>query len=574
MNPSASSVPSPTGSCEGDVAQEFANRPKDVESADDEPEGGRPLPANLEIELKLSAEAPAFQALRSAPVVAARANGPAVTQRLDSTYYDTADLKLFRSGLALRVRQIGQTYVQTLKQGDGTAPGRLGRGEWEVPLPSAEPDPAAFESAEAEALLNDTPVAELRPVFSTRIERHRRILTDPGGDGRPPSRIEIAFDEGEVIAGEHSVPVREIELELLEGAPEALYRLGLELHDIAPLCYETRSKAARGYALGGGVAPDWQKAVRIALDQDVTVAGALAVILGNCLGHLTVNQAAALEGQDAEGVHQARVALRRMRSALSTFRDVIPAERLDWLRAETGWLAGGLGPARDWDVFLADLLAPVAAARPGDPALTVLQSAAGTARARGYDDVRTALRSPRTTRLVLTLAAWIEGEGWREGATADQTAMLDRPMRAYADELLERQHRKVLKRGRGFKRLAAPERHRVRIALKKLRYASEFCQSLYSRKASRSYHSALTDLQDTLGHLNDVSMAERLLTELIAEGEKRRLGLAAGALGQARLGAGTVIGWHTRSVADLEPKVLKDWHEFTDSDPFWKRPKR
>src|SRR3546814_10017263 len=119
----------------------------------------------------------------------------------------------------------------------------------------------------------------------------------------------------------------------------------------------------------------------------MTADDALAAVLGACLRHWSANEAAAIDGSDPEGVHQMRVGLRRFRSALTVFGDLLPAAQLAWLQEEAKWALNALGSARDWDVFLADLLAPLEAARPGDADLAALRGAARDRQAQAYRQI-------------------------------------------------------------------------------------------------------------------------------------------------------------------------------------------
>ncbi len=141
-----------------------------------------------------------------------------------------------------------------------------------------------------------------------------------------------------------------------------------------------------------------------------------------------------------------------------------------------------LGPARDWDVFLSELLAPVGAARADDADLARLAEAAEAARASGYAQARAAIEAPSYTRYMLQLRHWIEARGWRDAATERGAAWLDRPIVDFAAHVLGKRQRKALKLGRQFAQLSAEDRHKVRIALKKLRYATEFFETLYPKK--------------------------------------------------------------------------------------------
>ena len=515
--------------------------------------------ADAEVELKLRGEPEALKALFAGPAIRARANGRGSTRLLENVYYDTADQRLRCGGLAFRVRKDGRRYVQTLKSND--AGGMVAyRGEWQTPLASAEPDLRLLPSGATEVLNGLAATGELRALFTTRVRRHSRRLQIAGRDGRP-SLVEAALDLGTIEADGSSQPIAEIELELLDGAPTALYDLALELDELIPLRLETRSKSARGYALARREAPAVHKATPLVLGARTTVDAAIGSILRACLQHWCANEAAALDGRDPEGVHQMRVALRRLRSAVSVFGHLILPERRAWLAAETKRIIGGLGAARDWDVFLTEALAPLIAARPQDGRLLALGEAARTAQAEGYATARAMVGSPSYTRFLLQLGRWIEASGWRDEASDKGAAWLERPVTAFADRLLGKRHRKAMKLGHDFAGLAPEERHRLRIALKKLRYATEFFDSGYKKKRTARYLAALKQLQDALGHLNDVAVAERLVGSLLERSGGDRVALAQG--------SGMVLGWLARGVAELEPQTRSAWQDFTARKPFW-----
>ena len=522
---------------------------------------GNPVepPPDNETELKLRGEPEALKAVFAGPAICDKATGRGRSRRLENVYYDTADQRLRARGLAFRVRRDGRRYVQTLKSGD--VGGLVAwRGEWQTPLGSADPDLALLPAEACEVLDGLVAPGELRSLFTTRVRRQVRRLA-AGASGGRPSLIEAALDLGAIEAGGRSLPIAEIELELIDGSPEALYDLALELDALTPLQVEPRSKSVRGYTLAKGEPPAWQKAELVALGRRTTVDAALGAILRSCVQHWCANEAAALDGRDPEGVHQMRVALRRLRSALSVFRRLIPPERRAWLAGEAKRILGGLGPARDWDVFLTEALAPVLAVRPDAPSLLALRSAAEAARAEAYAAARTAIADPTYTRFLLQLGRWIEAGGWREDVPPKAAAWLDRPLVAFADRLLAKRHRRALKLGRRFAELTAAERHRLRIALKKLRYATEFFGALYGGKRTRTYLAALKQLQDTLGHLNDVAVAERLVRGLSAPAAAEPASLA--------MGSGLVLGWLARGVAEVEPATQGAWQAFAAREPFW-----
>ncbi|GEO36128.1 inorganic triphosphatase [Skermanella aerolata] len=519
--------------------------------------------ANQEIELKLRIDPEHLARFRNASAFA-DSTKRATTQSLESIYYDTEDFVLRQRGVTLRVRKKGKSFIQTLKIANEHAGGVFSRGEWECEVAGALPDLSAIDDAEALEHLGVVSADDLKPIFASHIKRSVRLLN--GADGQPgDTAIEVAVDQGEIRASDGTVlPIAEVELELKSGAPQALFDLALKLTEVAPVRVETRTKAERGYALVAGEAQSAVKARKLELTPEHTAEQALASIMRNCLSHAVLNEAAALKGEDAEGIHQMRVALRRLRSALGLFRDLMPADQYDFLSGEVKWLAGELGHARNWDVFLADLLAPVEEALGGDEPTKALHCTALASRTRAYEQAHAAILSPRYTVLLLRLGGWLESRSWRQQPLSEEAARLFAPVRELSDGLLAKRHRKARKRGAGFADLAPAERHQLRIALKKLRYAAEFFRSLYGDKEVARYLKRLSALQDDLGHLNDVATAEMLMGRLAGESAEGE--------GLWRIGGGMVIGWHARGVTQLEPCLVRDWHKFAKATPFWSKP--
>jgi triphosphatase len=515
----------------------------------------------VEIELKLQVRSEDLSRLRDSPLLSSRGTGPGVTRMLESVYFDTADLRLRRKNTTLRVRKQGRHYVQTLKTGVERRGGALRRGEWESPLASAQPDVAVLAGGAANEHLGRLTAGELRPVFASHIKRTIRLLKDAQDSGGPA--IEVAFDEGEIRTPEGvALPVSELELELKNGDPRALYDLALALSEIAPLRIENRSKSERGYALVNDEKRLPVHAAPIELTTEMTVEQALSTIIRHCLDHLANNEELVLQNQDAVALHQMRVALRRMRSALSVFRSLLPADQFGFFVGEIKWLAGMLGAARDWDVFLGELVGPVRSHFDRDTSLAALERAARERRAHSYASAGEAISLPRYTTLLLKIGAWVEGKGWRQQPISEHSAMLFSPVTELADRLLAKRRRNALKRGAHFAGQSAAHRHELRIALKKLRYATEFFRSLYDRKSVQRYLRRLAELQTALGHLNDVASATELVTQL-------KTGGGVGDLAEWGDAAGKVIGWHARDLREFEPRVRKDWKTFAATSPFW-----
>ncbi|MFO1068708.1 MAG: CHAD domain-containing protein [Geminicoccaceae bacterium] len=515
-----------------------------------------------ERELKLVGEPEVLRKLVDHVPGRAKVEAPTVVERLVSDYYDTSDLRLARRRLALRVRHDGRRRVQTLKA--AALPGSIvaDRPEWEVEIARDRPDLAAFASPE---VVDETGLIlphDLRKQFSVDVERARTRLAWAGMDGST-SRIEVAVDHGRVVAGRQSVPVAEVELELLDGKPRALFELAAALRRRLPLRLGASDKAIRGYRLLGGVPPGAVRAAKLDSGGASTVEALLAQSLRGCVSHAVANESAAIDGSDIEGIHQLRVALRRLRSALSVFRPAVPEQSRQRWAAEARWLLGKLGPCRDLDVFVVELLDPLRRHPQLGGLLTELETVAQVRRKVAQVAAAAAIRSRRAGDLLLELACWVETAGWRNGATALQLELQQSPPRILAERLLARRAKRVRKTGRGFASLPAEQRHDVRIALKKLRYGLEFFAPVFGSAESRRYHQVVTALQDNLGRHNDIEVARRMVDDLVlAAPVERRVAAARG--------GGMLVGWYAQAAAALEPETVELWQKLRALEPFWK----
>jgi inorganic triphosphatase YgiF len=506
----------------------------------------------METELKLRI-APAAVTRVSAHPLFRKADDESV-ESLEAVYYDTPDFELERKGASLRVRHEGGQWIQTVKWSGGARGGLHERNEIEAELSGPAPDCARITHPDLDPLFRAPQlVTALQPVFETRITRSKRTLTLDG------ATIEASLDQGEIRSGGRSEPVSELELELKRGSPPALFELALTLAAAAPLHLENRSKAERGYALSRGESPVPQKASAPALDAGMTVSEAFATIAWSTLAHLQANEDGALAGNDPEFLHQMRVALRRLRSAISAFSGVLPALSRERVSKELKWLGRALGPARDWDVFVTQTLPPIMEAYPDRPALDALAAEARRTRALAQRAMRRALRSRRYQKALIGVASWLASQGWRDHADAKTIAALDAPARVYAFDELEARYERVRRRGRKLEQLSAAELHKLRIAIKKLRYSTDFLASLFDAAKVRTLRSRLTRLQDALGTINDAATMQSLL----AHGFGRSRSAAAA---EAR---GILLGWSAGRGDALRGDLARAWRAFRRSETFW-----
>jgi inorganic triphosphatase YgiF len=409
-----------------------------------------------------------------------------------STYYDTADAALADAGFSLRIRTAGNRAVQTIKsRGTGTAV-LFARGEWEREAGDA---PVLDSTTPLAGLLLDRP-HQFRERFVVVVERFVWRVEQDG------ARIEVAFDIGEVVAADRRSALCEIELELIDGDPAALFALAKRIDAVAPARLGVLTKSDRGDRLLGA-APGATRAEPLILAADSSAADAFQQAANACIRQFRLNEMVLERHADDAALHQARVALRRLRSALSIWRDLLDDPVGETLRGELRWLSGVLGAARDLDVLIARTM-------PG-----ALQDRLVADRADAYAAVTAALASDRARSTMLATAEWIATGRW----LSDPATLADReqPAALFAAAALARYRRKIKRGGRDLAIAGDEARHEVRKDAKKLRYAADFFASLFPARKQRRrldrFVTRLGRLQDRLGTLNDLATAQTLLAD-------------------------------------------------------------
>jgi len=514
---------------------------------------------NEEIELKLRLDPDQANRFNRHALLRSLAQGRSRKRKLVTTYFDTPDLALKASGAALRVRADGTRRVQCLKvprtNGHG---GAQVHDEHESEVAGDRPEIERLNGSDLAALFADEAMrGTLAPVFTTEIERSilpvRMIESD----------IEVALDVGEVRAGDERQPICEAELELKSGSPVRLYELALALHESLPVRIERRTKAARGYGLVEHVRPAPSKAKASVLTRGMTVQQAFPVLARDCIEHMLANEAAVIDGGDPEGVHQMRVALRRLRALVPLFDYVIAPNVRDYLRTELRWLQRELGPARDLDVFVDETLAPLRQRLPDDASLAALEARAAAARAQAYDAARAAVQDSRFTTLILRLDVWLDNDAWANRAEA--AAALDEPVVDFADRALDKAARRVRKLGRKHRTLGEDDLHKLRLRAKKLRYVAEFFASLYKPKPAKRAVARVRELQEALGSLNDAVVGRRLADTLVATPRVQGGGTRA----QMDRAAGVLVGWFLGRIERDLTHLPEAWAAYRKTKPFW-----
>jgi inorganic triphosphatase YgiF len=453
-----------------------------------------------EVELKFAIDA----AIRPRLAACAALAGIRPRRRpMTSIYFDTPEGLLAARAMSLRLRHAGGRWIPTLKGGRSGTGGVHDRDEWEFP----RDDPVIDLSQFADTPLARVPGAErlhrqLVPVFEVEVVRTAWIVTPAG------AKLEVVLDVGEVRAREGREALSEVEIESVEGDAGAAFELAARILDEVRMRPSAVTKAERGYRLARGKAPEAAHARSVILDASMTPGVAARALVGASLEHLQANEEGVLASEDAEFVHQARVALRRMRSMLRIFQTVVGRERSRAWRGALAELAAALGAARDWDVFALQTL-PVLSATCARGALPRrLAKRAQERRFTARTAARAALVAPRHARAVLDIARWLA-----------ELELVPPPGTTYSLEelarrVLRKRHKRVRDVARHVAKLDAAERHALRIDVKRLRYGVEGLGTLLAPHRSEHYRASLVDLQDVLGEANDAIAAQGLLHAL------------------------------------------------------------
>ncbi len=517
-----------------------------------------------EIELKLEVPEQALARLTRNPLLRTIQDGTRRSTSLVSLYYDTDSQKLRKHGLTLRVRRIGRRYLQTIKRENNTST-FMNRCEWEYDIAAAKPNLALAEDTGLEPILNKKLQAQLKPLFETRVRRKVYPIQSGG------SEIELSIDKGVVAAGRQSLPICEVELELKHGDAAELFNVARALAERVPIQLSVTSKAERGYTLITGTKLSAVGAAPVLLPLDASCQAAFQTIARECLHQIISNQTLTRNG-DAEGLHQTRVGLRRLRAAISVFGGMLLDPQSAMIKDELKWITRELGPARELDVFNKQVVMPTYAGKSLQPGVATLTR---DLRRRRHDELsraRSAVESNRYQALILDTAAWIEAGDWNSNADELARALRDQPIAIVATAEMKRCRRKILKRGARLAELDPVRRHRIRIQAKKLRYACEFFGGAFSgKKAARRRKeliATLRRLQDALGDLNDISvhegLAERLAIATEDAGKRKFRSL------NKAFAAGRLSGREEGRIASVLESAERAYARFAKAKPFWR----
>jgi inorganic triphosphatase YgiF len=418
------------------------------------------MAADAEIELKfLFAERDLAKI--KALILAVSAARRVTCQHLRAIYFDTPNCDLWKHGFTLRVRANGDSHIQTVKR---MISSDIHREEWEEETAKLEPDLDVIKNTPLARLTAKPSIRRaLRPAFEVNVERTSYWLDAGGGV------IEASFDHGAIEANGEKLGVRELELELKSGNRSALFNLARAFVSQAPLHPSPISKAERGHLLARGAFGRAAKSSTPRLDKDMTCGLAFQEICRTCLHDFHLNMPGLEKLDNAEAVHQGRIAIRRLRAAMALFKPVDFDITYRKIRGELKWLARLLGAARDLDVLQANL-PPRPAREQTDVLANDFARRCEAERLRARQTAVEALNSDRGRILLFDLMVWIEDGRWQR----QSSGIAEKPIQSFAGLRLKKRHEKLVRQGADLAHLEPGPRHKVRIKAKELRYMAEF----------------------------------------------------------------------------------------------------
>ncbi|MDB5360529.1 MAG: adenylate cyclase [Rhodospirillales bacterium] len=520
---------------------------------------GIPVPATLPppaLRLLLDLDPAQAAGLAKNELILAHAARRPVVRRLRQVFWDTPGLTIGRQGIGFAIETIGRRKQQLLRP-IGAAPtgGRI-----LTPIAAAldgdrlDPARLAFLPGVDVGQVARLLPGDLVPVFA--LDLHRTVWQLQWGE----THLSLTLEQTATEATAGTLALGQIELMLQSGPIQGLYEIAAKLHRSLPFELATHDPVQLAYQLIAG--EDWwqvEPGAAPPLDAQMSVEQGILAIGRAAVAGLRVEVGRLDQAMSADQIHRARVAMRRLRSVLSVFGKALPDQPRRALSKDLSALASALGQAREWDVFVSETLAPLAAAMGEERGLKGLGFTAAVLRERAAADALAAVGASDFMGLSLRLAAWFDAGLWPESPGIEAASLLAEPLGRYALVLLKKSHKRFLAAGNHLSGANAGELHTLRIDAKRLRYITEFCRPLFPGKATRRYVGALRDIQDILGTLNDAVVARGLAAKLAAHDDKHG----------ART-AGLVAGWSAAETETARRRFAEVWGTFVKVPRFWK----
>ncbi|HUQ38458.1 MAG TPA: CHAD domain-containing protein [Aestuariivirga sp.] len=499
-----------------------------------------------EIEIKFRTDAAGLARLLDSPLI--KTANDLQTENLKATYFDTPSNALRKKGIILRIRKSGDDVpVLGMKAPGAAVDGPFHRKEVEVNSPSRKPNLTLFDKTTEKFLTRIIKGQPLAAKFKMEFKRQSGLVSCGS------SVVEIAVDQGHISCGKRPVPLAEVELELVSGNKSDLFDLAMRLAKDFSLRLDFASKAEKGFRalLGEKTAPVRAKPIKS--KSLATVDDAVTTIISNTLAHFVANWACLRETDEPESIHQMRIALRRMRCGLSIFKRALPSAGFGALRDDAGHLASAFGPVRNADAIRISVVQGPLASADCPENSDALRAVMEKRRIAAYASAHSEIESLAATMFVLKVQSVLASRDWRDVplVAPKKTA------RKFFKAELARLRARVLKRGK-VASVSDQARHKLRIALKNLRYGVDFFDLFGNRRGRQAYKKRMSALQDILGFRNDIVVAKTYLKELRDETAP-----------EAELILEFIRGWYARDATSADKAIIRSLKKFKRMEPFW-----
>ena len=469
------------------------------------------------------------------PFVQAHRAGRARTTAAETIWSDTAEGTLSAQGMILEAPRRGKRVLRHLFPQPDAA--------WHPAQPPAIE--ATFESDEGPSLTEGAPLVAVA-AFTGR--RQTFGLELPEGS----AMVELLTGRLRSVAAEC-----EVARLCLTGPLPAVMAAARGIAAQLPLLPPLATLAEEARAMAAGTQPRPHRLGPPDTAAATTVEDAFLRAVGHLLEVLHQQAARIRHGAGPEAVHQSRVALRRLRSVLRVFRNATDAPDVRSLDAQLREVVGILGPARDWDVFLAGTGREICTAFAEDARIAALLRTAEARRSAAYDAALAMVSAPGWRLLLIDALAVMLARPWRDAAPAERREALETPALSFGRVVLDRRWSRLRRAGAAFETLTAEQLHELRLDGKRLRYAAEVFAPLFDQRRARRFLRRLGRLQDGLGIANDAAVARGLARALSARSAGRSWAV------------GSVEGWCEARVADHRDDALAAWRRLGGKDRFW-----
>ena len=436
----------------------------------------------------------------------------------ESIYFDNAKLDLSRSRVELCLRRSAGQVVQVLTmraQNDNV----FARVSHELKLSDLEPNIEHARSFLPASIGQTISRSRLRPRFRASTDRISHFITNKD------CIANISFDQGVMETPRRAEPISEIGLELKSGRLDAFAKECLSILDKVPAALLVECNASRGYRLVSGNPARAVRSNRVMVVPQTPLPQAIRHILRQGLQQFLDNHpAVTLEGE-AESIHQMRVGMRRLRSAIRMFSPVLCVNEISVALASVRALFAKLGDVREADVFLQETLPQIGEAGLGDRLEAVLRDEIEIFRRGAYGDAREVLMSPDFARLAVRLNGWVEAGNWLKAEQPVDALLTERAAEDFAGPRVRRLYANLLRCGAKAEHGTLNDWHRARIAAKRLRYGGEALFGVLDPKIDAGqFAKRIGRLQTLLGRLNDLEAAALLLDRVrpTVKGANRR----------------------------------------------------